>query len=193
MKAKLIIPISLVLIVISLIPTASAQAVVAYIYGYPLDANYNYATQAFEVPQGQMIKFIVTVSVAPDSPVPLDGFWLVVWLTKPSRDNVVKYFDFTNVYIGIGKSEIISLKTGVVADEIGTWSYKIWLFGKDRKQAYAYTSGTFNVVVPATPTPTPTPAPKPKAEVTVNEVAGYTALAGMFVAAIYLILSRIRG
>ena len=198
MKAKMVIPITLTFfIVMIIIPSVSAQSTIASIMGTVSNAQYNYATQAFEVPYGQMIELKVTVSVASDSPVPLDGFWICVGFIKPNGIGTGRTFDFTKEYIGIGQSKSYILKTGIVADVIGEWSYVVTLKTKDGERLDAC-SGSFYVVSPTTPTPTPTPTtptptptPMPKVTIRVEDVMGYVAMAGLGALAAYLVLKRL--
>jgi len=176
MKGKLIALLSLIFLIASAVTPASAQTPKATVIGIVENACYDFSTQSFQIPQGEKIEFRITVKVDADSPVPLNGFWIYLELKKPSGAKVTKWFDFTREYIGIGQFKSYSLKTGVTADELGFWSYEIKLYTSTKSFIYG-TVGSFEVV-------------KPLARVTVDQIIGYTTVAGLILAGLYLIRTR---
>jgi len=176
-KGKLIPLLSLIfLLIVSATPTVSAQTPKATVVGIVENSYYDFATQSFQIPQGEKIEFRITVKVDADSPAPLNGFWIYLELKKPSGAKVTKWFDFTKENIGIGQSKSYSLKTDVTADELGIWSYEIKLYTSTKSLIYG-TVGSFEVV-------------KPIARVTVDQIIGYTTVAGLILAGLYLIRTR---
>jgi len=123
---------------------------------------------------GKKIQLKVKVSVAQDSPVDLDGFWIETIFKKPDGTTTdADWFGFTDEYIRKGESKSYILKTSVKADQLGTWTAFVLLWDKD-KRPLAYDQKNFEVVE------------LPVASITIEEIAGYAALAGLIAAGAYL-------
>ena len=128
-----------------------------------------------DVELGKKIQVKVKVQVASDSPEDLDGFWITVYFKRPSGGfTLPEWFDFTDEYIGKGESKSYVLETNTEANELGKWTVYVVLYGSDKKTKLDEASKDFEVVG------------KPKATITIEEVAGYTAVAGLIMTGIYL-------
>ena len=104
-----------------------------------------------DVQEGQYIAIRVKIGVHYESPVSLDGFWLYVKLTKPNGEVVEKWFDYTGEYISKGSERTYTVKTGVLADQVGTWSVYVELWDKDKENRINYDSASFEVVKSLSP------------------------------------------
>jgi len=99
-----------------------------------------------DIQKGQKIAVKVKIGVQKESPRSLDGFWIRVNLTKPSGETIEKWFDYTDEIISRGSEKSYTLKTGVLADQVGTWKVYVELWDKDKKSRINYDSATFKVV-----------------------------------------------
>ena len=169
---------ALFLLVLALLVPASAQT----LYQTSLDVS-PVGVKDFwgvtDVQEGQYIAIKVKIGVQYESPVSLDGFWLYVKLTKPNGEVVEKWFDYTNEYISKGSERTYTVKTGVLADQVGTWSVYVELWDKNKENRINYDSASFRVVEVL-----------PAAWIHVEEVVGYVSVAGLILGGIYALARR---
>jgi len=97
------------------------------------------------VQEGQYILVKVKVGVHYESPKALDGFWLKIIFSKPDGSTVAKWFDYTDEYISRGSEKSYAVRTGVLADQVGTWQVSVELYDKD-KNFINSDSASFEVV-----------------------------------------------
>ena len=169
---KLVLVVLTLTLMLTLIP-AQAQVPKASLDSEPLGVKDFWGVMDVEL--GKKIQLKVKVSVASDSPVDLDGFWIYVYFIDP--DNKLRgkeWFDFTDEYIRKGESKSYTLKTSVEADKLGEWMACVILYASDKKTNLDETSKKFKVVA------------KPEATITIEEITGYTAVAGLIAAGIYI-------
>ncbi|HID01003.1 MAG TPA: hypothetical protein EYP05_06690 [Piscirickettsiaceae bacterium] len=127
---------------------------------------------------GQKIEFKIKICVRSDSPVPLDGFHIVITLKKPSG-KILYAKQTVNDYIPIGRCENYNFKLNYKADQVGTWKYWVSLYTKDQKYKLDEISGTFEVVG------------IPKAELEVLDIVGWATASSMIITGLALALTRI--
>lgn len=130
------------------------------------------------VEYGKKIEFRVRICVKSTSPVPLDGFHIVISFRKP--DGKWLFAEKTvNDYIPIGKCKDYNFRLDYVADQIGTWKYIVSLYTKDKEHKLDEEEGTFEVYG------------LPEAEVDVLEIVSWAVAASMAITGVALIASRI--
>ena len=85
------------------------------------------------VQKGQHILVNVKIGVEYESPKSLDGFWLKIVFLKPDNTKTPDvWFDYTNEYISRGSEKSYTVRTGVLADQVGTWQVSVELYDKDK-------------------------------------------------------------
>jgi len=157
---KKIIPV-LVLLAMVLAVTPSSGAIVKADVG----VNSGFFLQSPPL-VGQKIQLQVTVGVHDVSPVPLNGFYLKVWFTKPDGTSTnPEWFDYSTEYIGKASSKTYTISTNTIADQPGTWVAYVDLYMTDKTTKINGASATFNVE-----------SPVPAGYVTINQVVGYGVL-----------------
>jgi len=169
---KLVLVVLTLTLMLTLIP-AQAQVPKASLDSKPVGVKDFWGVMDVEL--GKKIQLKVKVSVASDSPVDLDGFWIVVYFKRPSGGfTLPEWFDFTDEYISKGSSKSYTLKTSTEADELGTWTAYVTLKDKDKSVTLDQDSKDFKVTA------------KPEATITIEEITGYSAVAGLIAAGIYI-------
>jgi len=169
---KLAVLFSLTLIILTLNP-AQAQYV-AEIDSKPVGVEDFWGIM--DVEKGLKIAVKVEVGVHYESPKSLDGFWLKIRFKKPDGSYTDwEWYDFTDEYISKGSTKTYTVKTGVTADQVGWWTVYVELYDKSKENRINYDSDSFKVVEIL-----------PAAWVNIKTVTGYTAVAGLIMAGIYL-------
>ena len=169
---KLVLVVLTLTLMLTLIP-AQAQVPKASLDSEPVGVKDFWGVMDVEL--GKKIQLKVKVSVASDSPVDLDGFWFGVYFVKPDGTITdMEWFDFTDENIGKGKSKSYTLKTSTEADQLGEWIAAVGLFAKDKETLLDGDTKKFKVTA------------KPEATVTIEEITGYSAVAGLIAAGIYI-------
>jgi hypothetical protein len=131
-----------------------------------------------DVEQGDKIAVKVDISLASNSPVPLNGYWIKITLRKPSNAIVEKWFDKTSDVISPGSGKSITCYTGVVADELGTWDVFAYLYDKDKQVQLDYDETQFTVVEKT-----------PIVYITIKQIVGYATAAVILIGGWYGIRS----
>jgi len=166
MKAFLIT----LLLLISLVFPAQAQVLTSIDAG-PVGVRDFFGVT--NVQEGQYILVNVRVGVHYESSKSLDGFWLKITFVKPDGTTITKWFDYTDEYISRGSERSYAVRTGVLADQIGTWQVSVELYDKDKN--FINSDSTSFEVVESLPPP--------------GEI-GYLIIGGLVIAGVLITLRR---